>query len=100
MKLDSGWELAYVLYCLDHNISITRNVKKFPYIYRGRTYGYIPDFICDGQYVEIKGRETQRTFAKYRHFPHPLTILRRDDLKHVFAHVLEKYGKEYWRLFE
>lgn len=100
MKLDSGWELAYVLYCHDHGIKIERNTQKFPYIYRKREYRWIPDFIVNGNYVEIKGRETSRTFAKYKHFQHPLTILRRNDLKEVFTYVIEKYGQDYTRLYE
>ena len=30
---DSSWELAYVVYCLDHKINITRNTKKTKYVW-------------------------------------------------------------------
>lgn len=102
MKLDSSWELSYVLYCHDHNIPIERNTKKFPYIYRKKTCNWIPDFWLpiEGKYVEIKGRETQRTFAKYKDFTEPLTILRKNDLIDVFAYVYAKYGKDFTRLYE
>jgi hypothetical protein len=101
MKLDSSWELSYVLYCHDHKIGIQRNLKKFPYIYRGKIFNYIPDFIVEGKgYVEIKGRETKRDLAKYKHFPHHLTVLYKNDLKNVFTYVINKYGLNFYQLYE
>ena len=99
-KIDSGWEMMYVLYCQDHGINIIRNTEKFPYTYLKKQYRWIPDFIVEGKYVEIKGREVARTFAKYKHFKHDLTILRRADLIDVFRYVETKYGKDYYKLFE
>lgn len=100
MKLDSGWELAYVLYCQDHGMDIKRNTSKFPYVYRKKARNWIPDFLVDGKWVEIKGRETAKTFVKYAYFTEPLTILRRADLLEVFKYVEEKYGKDFHRLYD
>ena len=52
---DSSWELAYIVYNLNHNISVVRNTDKFPYIYNNRVKYYYPDFIVDNEYIEIKG---------------------------------------------
>ena len=101
MKLDSGWELSCVLYWHDHGIPFERNVtQKFPYVYRKKTYNYIPDFIVDGQWVEVKGKEDQRTVAKFKYFPHPLTILRRAEMKPILDYVIRKYGKNFYDLYE
>ena len=57
---DSSWEFAYVLYCEIHSISIKRNLEKFPYEFEGKTYMYLPDFIAEDEFVEIKGYMTER----------------------------------------
>jgi len=100
MKLDSGWELAFVLWCQDNGKTIIRNTQKFPYIYKGRRYNWIPDFLVDGKWVEIKGRENAKTFAKYNHFQHTLTILRRAEILPILKYVETKYGKDFHRLYE
>jgi len=62
---DSSWELAYVIYNLDHNIKFERNKLGFEYIYENKTHKYYPDFILeDGTYIEIKGYETDLTEIK------------------------------------
>jgi len=96
MSLDSSWELAYVIWCEDQGKKIERNIKKFPYTFRNRIYNYIPDFIVDGSYVEVKGREVARTHAKYRYFPHPLTILRRKEMAPILKYVIQKHGINFY----
>jgi len=54
---DSSWELAYVIYNLEHNICnfIKNTSDKFEYEYKNEKHFYIPDFkFDDGHYVEIK----------------------------------------------
>ena len=52
---DSSWELAFVIYHLDHNIPFERNWNKFEYQYEGQTHLYVPDFVYpDGTYIEVK----------------------------------------------
>ena len=36
---DSSWELAYVIYNLDHGIEFRRNTEKFEYEYCGKIRG-------------------------------------------------------------
>jgi len=53
---DSTWELAWVIYALDHNIKFERNKVGYSYTYKGKTHLYFPDFLLeDGSLVEIKG---------------------------------------------
>ena len=52
---DSSWELAFVIYHLEHNLYIERCHDIRTYEYNGKTYKYFPDFITDDGIVEIKG---------------------------------------------
>ena len=100
--LDSGWELAWVLYNEDHNILFERNEEKFPYFYQNKKHFYIPDFkMPDGTFVELKGREPKICHYKYTALPKDkLKVLYAKDLKHILKYVETKYGKDYWRLFK
>jgi hypothetical protein len=49
---DSSWELAFWIWNKNHNIDIKRNTKGFKLT--NGSYCY-PDFIIDGQLIEIKG---------------------------------------------
>lgn len=55
---DSRWELAYLIYHLDHNIPIKRCTNYFIYSdNENKIRKYYPDFIINNStYVEIKGR--------------------------------------------
>jgi hypothetical protein len=97
---DSSYELAWVVYNLDHGIAFTRNTTKFQYQFDGKTCNWIPDFILeDGTYVEIKGFETDQSRAKIRDFPHPIKLLKEVDLAYVFQYVRGKYGADFVRLY-
>lgn len=97
---DSSWELAFVLYCEKHNIKIKRNNKKFPYIFEGKSYNYIPDFIIDGEYLEIKGVLTEKNKAKINQFPHKLTLMMEPEMKPILEEIIKLYGKDFVRLYE
>ena len=99
---DSSWELAYVIYNIEHNVKFERNLKKFPYIYNGVEKTYMPDFIVDGYYVEIKGYWTQQWESKLTQFPEKekLIVLTEDDMKPYFDYVIEKYGVDFINLYE
>lgn len=51
---DSSYELAFVVYCLEHNIDIVRNKTGFKYEYNNQEHFYYPDFIVNNEYIEIK----------------------------------------------
>jgi hypothetical protein len=98
---DSGWELAYVVYCLDHGIKIIRNRESFPYVFEGETHKFYPDYILeDGTYVELKGYLGPGQRAKLEQFPHPIQVIDGMTIKPFVRYVALKYGNDYVRLYE
>jgi hypothetical protein len=97
---DSSWELAWVIYNLDHNINFERNYDKFEYFYKEKKLNYIPDFKINDNYIEIKGFETEKDKAKFEYFPHKLIILRRKEMYDILKYTKTKYGQDYIRLYE
>lgn len=97
---DSSWELAYVIYNIDHGIKFERNKEKFKYIFEGKEYNYLPDFIVDGKYVEVKGYWTKQWQAKYDQFPKELSIITKREIKPYLEYVENKYGKDFTKLYE
>lgn len=97
---DSSYELAYVLYNLDHNIGFYQNKDKFEYTYNERKYQYIPDFILeDGTYIEIKGYVSEKDKAKWKNFPKKLIVLTGKDLTYALDYAKFLYGKDYIKLY-
>lgn len=98
---DSSWELAWVIYAVDHNLEFKKNTEKFPYEFNGETLYYIPDFIlANGEYVEIKGYQTDQVSAKIEHFPHVLTVLREQEIKQYLSYAVSKFGKNFTEVYE
>jgi hypothetical protein len=98
---DSSYELAFVIYALDEGMWFERNWQAFPYTFEGRTHTWIPDFrLKDGTYLEIKGYSSPQTEAKFAAFPHGLIVVKRENMKFVFDHVIRKYGRDFTRLYE
>lgn len=99
---DSSWELAFVLYCLDHNIPIKRNHEFFEYYIDGQLHRYFPDFIINNTFIEIKGRCTKVDLIKFESFPKSLRlyVLKSAELKPCFQYCEDQYGKEFYRLYD
>lgn len=98
---DSSWELAWVIYQLEHGVQFQRNTTKFPYTFDGKSYSYIPDFILpNNEYVEIKGWPNEKTKSKISQFPHKLTILWKPDMENIIDYVKKTYGKDFIKLYE
>ena len=99
---DSSWELAFVIYNIEHNIKFERNKKQFLYTYENKQHNYIPDWKIDGKYVEIKGYWTEQWQAKLEQFPKDeiLEVLTEQEIKPYIDYVVEKYGKDYIKLYE
>lgn len=96
---DSSWELAYIIYCLDHQISIKRCKEKRQYILRGITKNYHPDFIVEGRIVEIKGWVSEISQAKQL-YNSDILFLYQENLHDVFSYVHNIYGKDFVKLYE
>ncbi len=92
---DSSWELAWVMYQLDHNVSFTRNTQGFEYQFSGTTRRFYPDFLVEGTYVEIKGRDTVMSLAKHNQFPHKLTVLHEKEIKPFIEYAKKTYGSRF-----
>lgn len=97
---DSSWELAYVIYNLEHNIQFIRNKEGFEYEFENKKYKYYPDFILeDGTYVEIKGYLDKKNEIKIKSFYKKLIIIDKKGIKQYIDYVVEKYGKGYIKLY-
>lgn len=79
-----------------------RNKKKFTYTFNGKEYNYLPDFIVDGKYVEIKGYWCEQWEAKYRQFPknETLQVLTKNEIQPYINYVIDKHGKDFVSLYE
>lgn len=89
---DSQWELAFWIYCKDHNISIKRNTDKFYYELNNEWHYYLPDFIInENEIIEIKGYKTKLVEIK-ANLVKNLKVFYRDDLNYVFDYIKEKYN--------
>ena len=90
---DSTYELAYLIYCLDHNIDIKRSTDVFEYSIDGMIHQYHPDFEVNGELIEIKGYHNELVDIKSLSVDRPIKILYEKDLKVCFEYILNTYGK-------
>ena len=92
-RCDSTYELAYIIYNLDHNIYFERNIVSYPYELDGKQHLYYPDFrLADGSLVEIKGQVTKTVYIKLDAVKDvPIKLLAKDDLKYAFDYVKDTY---------
>lgn len=97
---DSSYELAWVIYHIDNNIKFERNTEKFIYTYKGEKKYYIPDFILNGVYYEIKGYEDDKVSCKLNCFPYEINILYKENMKNIFNYVENKYGRNFISQYE
>jgi hypothetical protein len=102
---DSSWELAWVIYNLDHNIKFERNIIGFEYEYKNQKRKYYPDFLITDTFYEIKGRRSfekldNENKEKIKQFKFNLTVLYERDMKPYISYVIDKYGKNYTNLYE
>jgi hypothetical protein len=95
---DSSYELAWVIYQLDHHILFNRNTSSYVYTFNGKQYRYYPDFIQGDMIIEIKGFVNEQTLAKINSVPN-LVVLMKSDLKKEFDYVIKTYGKDFTRLY-
>lgn len=97
---DSSWELAFVIYNLEHGIKFERNKQGFEYEFNGEKHKFYPDFILEnGTYVEIKGAMTEQNKVKINSFNGPLSVLDKYGIKIYLDYVESKYGKDFIKLY-
>ena len=102
LHCDSSWELAYAIYCLDHDIIIERNTDGFEYTYNNQQHIYYPDFIVDGKYIEIKNFNNDQVQAKIKGFPQnkELIVLFKPDMKPYLDYCTKTYGKNFVDMYD
>ena len=96
---DSSWELAYVIFCLDNGIPIKRNTTKRNYLWRGEPHIYIPDFIVNGDVVEVKGYETEQWKCKLES-NRDVIVIGKKEIKPYLEYVVNKYGKDFIKMYD
>lgn len=96
----SSWELAWVVYQLEHGSNVQQCKERFEYIMDNETHHYTPDFIVNGVYYEIKNWHRPDTDFKISSFPKEkklILIEGKDAMKPYIEYVLNKYGEEFWK---
>jgi hypothetical protein len=90
---DSSYELAYVIYNLDHNISFVRNKQAYEYIgLDNKIHKYYLDFIEDNTLVEIKGYWTETVQRKLDAVNDmPIKLLMKKDIQFMIDYVKQTY---------
>jgi hypothetical protein len=98
---DSSWELAWVMYQLDHGVGFTRNTVGFEYSFLGETHKFYPDFrLVDGTYVEVKGWLDARNKAKVQQFPHEMQVVGKQEIATILNYAKSTYGEDFTRLYQ
>ena len=99
IRCDSTWELAFLIYYLEHNLYIKRCTEKRSYVFNNKVHAYYPDFVTEDGIIEIKGYITEQSKAKHEQNP-DIKILTKVDLVHIFNYVYTKYGKDIVKLYD
>lgn len=96
---DSSWELAFLVYHLDHNLYIERCKEKRQYVWNNKQHTYYPDFITDDGIIEIKGYSTDQWKSKEEQNP-DVIVLYKDDIKLYLDYVINTYGTDFIKLYD
>ena len=93
-KCDSTYELAYVIYNIDHNILFERSSYKYLYVaIDASVHTYYPDFIQDGFIIEIKGYMNENVYRKIAAVDnYPVKLLTYSDIKPMIEYVQKTYN--------
>ena len=117
-NFDSRPELAFYIWCKDHNKNIQRATKSIPYKVANdeKEHRYIPDFEVDGELYELKGDQflapdgswqnpfdsTKNELYESKHqaaLQNSVRILYAKDYQQYLDYVTEKYTKDFIELF-
>ena len=116
IHFDSGWELAYFIYLIDNKISFIYH-PNFTYKYlddNGIERTYLPDFLVNGEFQEIKGNqffnEKGEPYNQYKkeywwnkfNFlkENNIKILRQKECQEFLKYIYNKYGQDYLKQFK
>ena len=96
---DSSWELAFLVYHLDHNLYIERCKEKRQYVWNNKQHTYYPDFITDDGIIEIKGYSTDQWKSKEEQNP-DVKVLYKNEIKPYLDYVTNTYGTDFIKLYD
>lgn len=88
---DSRFELAFLIFHLDHGHNVEKCNKTLNYIFEGKSLQYTPDFIVDDVLIEIKGYLDPKSQAKQNQHPE-VRMLNGHDIKHMIEYVQTTYN--------
>lgn len=97
----STWELAWIVFQIESNISVLQNKDYFVYSFEGENHKYFPDFIINNVYYEIKGYRNKNVEAKIEQFPKEkklILIEGKKEIKPFIDYCEKKYGKKFWEV--
>ena len=115
---DSKHELCYYIWLRDHHVCfVFKPNASFSYVVDGKQHFYMPDFIVDGQYVEIKGdhffKDDGTMQNPYDHsldylyeakrqcmLTNGVKIIKQSECDKYVNYVIETYGNYYWKKFK
>ena len=100
IRCDSSWELAYVVWCVEHNIPIRRCNDRLKYVFNNEEHIYCPDFVVnESQIVEVKGsaKYSKQWQTKYEQYP-DVKVLYEKDIQPYIKYCRNKYGYEFWNI--
>lgn len=96
IECDSTWELAFLVYHIEHKLNIKRCTRRLSYIFEGNTHIYTPDFETDFGIIEIKGRKDKKAIVKQQNFPE-IKVIDKYEIGPYLKYVKDKYGEEFWK---
>lgn len=112
VQFDSVPEVAYYIWLKDNNISFEHEPMTINYDFNGKNHVYMPDFIVEGQLIELKGNQffkedgtmqnpydhSQDGVYEAKHqcmIANNVKILRSNDYQKYVDYVNNKYGKDF-----
>ena len=92
---DSSWELAWVIFHLEHDVKFERNKQAFQYEFEGKIHKYFPDFkMEDGTFIEIKGFHSEKSKSKMSQFKGNIRMLFYKEMVPYLNYARERCGVE------
>ena len=94
----SSWELAWLVYQLDHNKEVKQCRVQFDYEFNGKKRKYTPDFIINDIFYEIKNWHRPDTDAKIeavKKTGSQIVLIEGKDIEPYLDYVKTKYGNNF-----
>jgi len=91
-----------VIWAKDNKKEIIRNKETFSYYFDGKDRKFLPDFVVDGDLIEIKGYKSKQWEAKISQFPQErkIDVLYKKEMKPILEYAIEQHGETFYNLYE